>query len=100
MVALLAVFFLLLMWHPCGLTFWCECYGLYLRHEPVELAHSFYSALVSVSVFMALSIVSHLINSPDNSLLSQSVFLVLFLPCWSLRAHLHVVGMLQLLFLT
>ena len=40
----------------------------------------FYSALVSISVFMALSPVFHSINSPDNSLLSHSVLLVLFLP--------------------
>ena len=35
--------------------------------KPTELAHSFYSVLVSVSVFMALSTVFHSINSPDNS---------------------------------
>ena len=37
----------------------------------------FYSVLVSVSVFMALSTVFHSINSPDNSPLSHSVLLVL-----------------------
>ena len=45
----------------------------------------FYSVLVSVSVFMALSTVFHSINSPDNSPLSHSVLLVLFLPYWSFR---------------
>ena len=35
-----------------------------------------YSALVSVSVFLALSTVFHSINSPNNSLLSHSVLLV------------------------
>ena len=35
-----------------------------------ELARSFYSVLVSVSVFMALSTVFHSINSPDKSALS------------------------------
>ena len=39
----------------------------------------FYSVLVSVSVLMALSTVFHSINSPDNSPLSHSVLLVLFL---------------------
>ena len=44
---------------------------LCLRHKPTELAHSFYSVLVSVSVFMALSTVFHSLNSaPDNSALS------------------------------
>ena len=36
-----------------------------------ELARSFYSVLVSVSVFMALSTIFHFINSPDNSPLSH-----------------------------
>ena len=47
----------------------------------------FYSVLVPVSVFMALSIVFHSINSPDNSPLSHSVLLVLFLPYWSFQIH-------------
>ena len=38
----------------------------------------FYSVLVSISVFMALSTVFHCINSPDNSPLSHSVLPVLF----------------------
>ena len=42
-----------------------------LRHTPTEHTHSFYSVLVSVSVFMALSTVFHSINSPDNSPLSH-----------------------------
>ena len=36
----------------------------------------FYSVLLSVSVFMALSTVFHSINSPDNSPLSHSALLV------------------------
>ena len=40
----------------------------------------FYSVLVSISVFMALSTVFHSRNSPDNSPLSHSVLPVLFLP--------------------
>ena len=66
---------------PRGPTIsWLGCYGLCHRHrhEPTKLAHSlFYSALVSVSVFMALSTVFHSINSPDNSSLSHSVLLTL-----------------------
>ena len=46
----------------------------------LSLPTPFYFVLVSVSVFMALSTVFHSINSPDNSLLSHSVLLVLFLP--------------------
>ena len=39
---------------PHGLIFsWWGCHGLCLRHKPAELAHSFYSVLMSVSVFMA-----------------------------------------------
>ena len=57
---------------------WWGCYGLRPRHKPTEFAHSFYSVLVSVSVFMALSTVFHSMNSPDISPLSHSVRLVLF----------------------
>ena len=39
-----------------------------------SLPTPFYSVLVSISVFMALSPVFHPINSPDNSPLSLSVF--------------------------
>ena len=45
----------------------------------LTLPTPFYSVLVSVSVFMALSTVFHSINSPDNSPLSKSVLPVLFL---------------------
>ena len=47
-------------------------------NQPSLLTPAFYSVLVSVSVFMALSTVFHSINSPDNSPLSHSVLLVLF----------------------
>ena len=65
---------------PRRLTFsWWGWYGLCPRHKSTELAHSFfYSVLVSVSVFMALSTVFHSINSPENSPLSHSVLPVLF----------------------
>ena len=46
-----------------------------------------YSVLMSVSVFMALSPVFHSINSPDNSPLSHSVRLVLFLPFSSISLY-------------
>ena len=76
---------------PRELTFtWWGCYGLCLRHNPTELAHSFYSVLVSVSVFMVLSTVFHSINSPDNSPLSHSVLPVLFLPYWSIRLYIYI----------
>ena len=47
----------------------------------LSLPTPFYSLLVSVSVFMALSTVLHSINSPNNTPLSHSVLPVLFLPC-------------------
>ena len=43
-----------------------------------SLPTPFYSVLVSVSVFMALSTAFHSINFPDNSPPSDSVLLVLF----------------------
>ena len=47
------------------------------KNQP-SLPTTFYSVLVSVSVFLALSTVFHSINSPNNSPLSHSVLLVLF----------------------
>ena len=44
-----------------------------------SLPTPFYFVLVSVPVFMAFSTVFHSINYPDNSPLSHSVLLVLFL---------------------
>ena len=44
-----------------------------------SLPTPFYSDLASVSVFMALSIVFHSINSPDNSPFSHPVLPVLSL---------------------
>ena len=70
---------------PRGLTFtwWGRC-GLRFWYKPTELAHSFFSVLLSIScVFMTLSTVFHSINSPDNSPLSHCVLPVLFLPYWS-----------------
>ena len=53
-----------------------------------SLPSPIYSVLVSVSVFMALSIVFHSINSPNNSPLSHSVLPVLFLPYWSFKLYI------------
>ena len=53
----------------------------------------FYSVLVSVSVFMAVSILFHSINSPDNSSLSHSVLLVLILPYWSFQLCIRSSGL-------
>ena len=58
--------------------------------QPTELAHSFYSVLVSISVFMALSTVFHSINSADNSLFSHSVLPVLSLPYWSFQLYISL----------
>ena len=51
----------------------------------LSLPTPFYSVLVSVSVFVIFSTVFHSRNSPDNSLLFDSVVLVLFLPSWSFQ---------------
>ena len=60
---------------PRGLTFtWWGCCGLCLWHKSTDSPTQFYSVLVSVSVFLALSAAFHSINSPDNSL----HFLILF----------------------
>ena len=55
-----------------------------------SLPTPFYSVLVSVSVFMALSTLFHSLNSPDNSPFSQSVLLVLSLPDWSFQLHISL----------
>ena len=55
-----------------------------------SLPTPFYSDLVSVSVFMALSTVFHSVNSPDNSPLSHSVLLVLFLPYRSFQLYISL----------
>ena len=55
-----------------------------------SLPAPFYSVLVSVSVFMALSTGFHSINSPDNSPLSHSVLLVSFLPYWSFQLYVSL----------
>ena len=55
-----------------------------------SLPTPFYSVLVSVSVFIALSTVFHSINFRDNSPLSHSVLLVLFLPYWSFQLYMSI----------
>ena len=55
-----------------------------------SLPTPFYSVLVSISVFMSLSIVFHSINSPDNSPLSDSVLSVLILPYWSFQLYMSL----------
>ena len=55
-----------------------------------SLPTPFYSVLVSMSVFMALSTVFLSINSPDNSPLSHSVLPVIFLPYWSFQLYISL----------
>ena len=55
-----------------------------------SLPNPFYSVLVSVVVFMALSTVFHSIHSSDSSPLSHSVLLALFLPYWSFQLYICV----------
>ena len=61
-----------------------------LDTNQASLPPLFYSVLVSVSVFMALSTVFHSINSPNNSLLSHSVLPVLSLPYWSFQLYISL----------
>ena len=63
---------------------------VYDTNSPSLPTPLFYSIHVSVSVFMALSTVFLSINSPDNSPLSQSVLLVLFLPCWAFQLYISL----------
>ena len=55
-----------------------------------SLPAPFYSVLVSVSVFTALSTVFHAITSPDNSPLSHSVLPGLFLSYWSFQLYISL----------
>ena len=55
-----------------------------------SLPTPFYSVLVSISVFMALSTVFHSIHSPDNSPLSHSVLPVLIQPYCSFQLCISV----------
>ena len=55
-----------------------------------SLLTRFYSLLASISVFMAHLTVFHSINSPNISLLSHSVLLVLFLPYWSFQLYISL----------
>ena len=48
----------------------------------------FYSVLVSLSVFVALSTAFHSINSPQNSPLCHSVLPLLILPFWSFQLYI------------
>ena len=53
-----------------------------------SLPTPFYSVLVSISVFMALSTVFYSINSPDISPFSDSVLQVLSLPYWYFQLYI------------
>ena len=55
-----------------------------------SLPTPFYSVLVSLSAFKALSTVFHSINSPDNSPFSHSALPVLSLPYWSFQLYVSL----------
>ena len=55
-----------------------------------SLPTPFYSVLVSISDFMALSTAFHSINSPDNFPFSHSLLPVLSLPFWSLQLYVSL----------
>ena len=69
-------------WVPVGSPLCGENAVVYVEYiNQPSLPIPFYSVLVSISVFMALSTVFHSINSPDNnSPLSPSVLPVSILP--------------------
>ena len=50
----------------------------------------FYSVLVSIFMYMALSTVFHSINSPDNSPFSHFVLPVFSLPYWRFQLHISL----------
>ena len=64
-------------------------YVLDIKKKP-SLLTPVCSVLVSISVFMALSTGCRSINSPDDSPLSHSVLLILFLPYWSFQLYISV----------
>ena len=71
------------------------CFSLLFTHgfkdiNQPSLPLPFYSALVSISVFMALSTAFHFTNSPDNSPLSHSVLPVFLLPYRSFQLHISL----------
>ena len=75
---------------PTGSTSRHEDVAIYVIDiNPPSLPTSFYSVLVSVSVFMALSTVFHSINF-HHSPLSHSVLPVLCLPFWSFQLHISL----------
>ena len=53
-----------------------------------RLPSPFYSVVMSIFVFKALSTVFHSITSPDNSPFSHSVLPVLSLPYWSFQLYI------------
>ena len=55
-----------------------------------SLPTPFYSVLVSISVFMALSTVFHSINYLDNSPFCHPVLPVLFLPYWTFQMYISL----------
>ena len=55
-----------------------------------SLPTPFYSILVSITLFIALSTLFHSINSPDNPPLSHSVLPVLFLPYWFFQLYIYL----------
>ena len=55
-----------------------------------SLPTAFYSVLVSISDIVALAVVFHSINSPDNSPLSHYVLPVLILPYWSFQQYVSL----------
>ena len=55
-----------------------------------SLPTPFYSVLVSISVFMALSPAFHSINFPYNSPFSYSVLPVLSLPYWCFQLYVSL----------
>ena len=71
-------------------TYSVESPHVIIRYKKTFSALCFYSVLLSISVFKALSTVFHSINSPDNSPFSHSVLSVFFLPYRSLQLYISL----------
>ena len=66
---------------------WWRCYCLFYDINQPSWSTPFYSVLVSVSVYKALSTAFHSINSSGNSPFSHSALPVSSLPYWSFQLY-------------
>ena len=86
-----AFFFLILYPFILFMSFSGEDATVYVcdTNQPI-FPTPFYSVLLSIFVFMALSTVSLSINSPNHSPFSHSVLPVLSVPYWSFQLYISL----------